>query len=1144
MNFFKNIFFIALLIIMHAAGSFLTAQSGNNFTLAIQSGHSGTVRNIAVHGNVMISTTKPSDTKLWDTRSGLELVTFPTTMTTYEGNAAINADESEAAISGDKIQTVDIQSNTVTAEFSGSKEPLIKSGVAYSPVSLEYLITAEQTKSDVKNTKVFLFEKKQYASPEEKNSVKGNFQKLCVSKDGKFAAVCTYDNVAVFKIPSLKKLFEIPLNSFDAVFSADSKMLYVASPNGWQSDNVRDKYYRTPGVYCIDVNKEEIVRNVELSSLNSPRAISLHPSEKQLAVATNGGSLANIGQRNITIFNLPDFTELKSFSVDKNNNACFSLAYTTDGKTLITGSASGEISFLSTLNWLPLRQTGSNSLQKGFIRFFADEGKKLVIQKSNTLFAWDLVKGEVAYSIVHNASLKDDYTTLFACVINPSHTRIVTGASDGELKVWNAETGAMISGMPVRLPSKITTYVIPKYFVNDSVVKIEIGTKGSYGDDRYYGGYNLKTKTVSRLLEEKFVMTPKKDYAFVVGYEKNKIDPYDYGKDIVTLYKKGEEGAAPVELKKFDYATKESKFDGTGNYLMLSYNFYAANRQNVKLGDWGEVWDVKKNASLLKFGEGFGEFSPGGKYFCYQKFGGQSSVIYQLPEWKILATLKFQSKQSGGMFSPDDKTIAFTGDDGAVYLYDVASGKPIASMVLVGTDIYAVVNAQGYYKASRKAYSAIAFRNGLQAYPFEQFDLRFNRPAEVLRSLGKADKQLLESYREAYKKRLQRYGFTEAQFQNSYTLPEAVITSTLPLSVSERKFSFSVEASEKAGTLDRLNVTINGVPLNGIRGQSLKDKALKQWSGSVEVLLNQGLNTIQVSAVNNQGIESLQQIFKITCTAQFVKPTLYFVAVGVSLYKDSQYNLTYAAKDASDMLSMFQQAKNTYAEVKTVNLSNAEATRENIMKTKDLLLHSNVDDEVIFFYAGHGLLDDSLNYYLATYDVDFSRPQQRGLRIEEAENLLDGIPARNKIIFIDACNSGEVDKEESVLADVSVQAQGNVTSRGFKTVKSRESHIGLSNSFELMKELFADLRNNNGAVVISSASGKEFAFESSEWKNGVFTYSILEGLKNNTCDVNKDRNISVSELRDYVGKRVQELTNGKQNPTSRAENLENDFRVW
>lgn len=81
-------------------------------------------------------------------------------------------------------------------------------------------------------------------------------------------------------------------------------------------------------------------------------------------------------------------------------------------------------------------------------------------------------------------------------------------------------------------------------------------------------------------------------------------------------------------------------------------------------------------------------------------------------------------------------------------------------------------------------------------------------------------------------------------------------------------------------------------------------------------------------------------------------------------------------------------------------------------------------------------------------------------------------------------------------------------------------------------------------MVISSAGGKEYAFESAQWKNGVFTYAVLEGLKTYAADRNDDRKITMTELRGYVGQRVQALTNGKQNPTNRTDNPENDFIVW
>jgi hypothetical protein len=125
---------------------------------------------------------------------------------------------------------------------------------------------------------------------------------------------------------------------------------------------------------------------------------------------------------------------------------------------------------------------------------------------------------------------------------------------------------------------------------------------------------------------------------------------------------------------------------------------------------------------------------------------------------------------------------------------------------------------------------------------------------------------------------------------------------------------------------------------------------------------------------------------------------------------------------------------------------------------------------------------------------------------------------------------------------VASSANTGVKSRGFKNLTNND--LGSNDVFELMRMMFADLRKGSGAMVISSASGVEFAFENDVWKNGVFTYSLLEGLKTGNANLNKDSDVQVSELRDYVIKRVGELTNGKQTPTSRRENLEFDFKVW
>jgi Caspase domain len=179
---------------------------------------------------------------------------------------------------------------------------------------------------------------------------------------------------------------------------------------------------------------------------------------------------------------------------------------------------------------------------------------------------------------------------------------------------------------------------------------------------------------------------------------------------------------------------------------------------------------------------------------------------------------------------------------------------------------------------------------------------------------------------------------------------------------------------------------------------------------------------------------------------------------------------------------------------------------------------------------------------LATHDIDFSNPQEKGLLYDDFENLLDGIPARQKLLFVDACHSGEVDKDETEVKPQEAFVAVTMTKSGNTNVTQKT--VGMQNSFELMRELFTDLRRSTGATVISAAGGTQFAYEGTNGlKNGVFTNCIKEGLNNKAADLNKDGKVLLSELQQYVAEQVVLLTGGKQQPTSRIENLVNDFRV-
>jgi len=109
-------------------------------------------------------------------------------------------------------------------------------------------------------------------------------------------------------------------------------------------------------------------------------------------------------------------------------------------------------------------------------------------------------------------------------------------------------------------------------------------------------------------------------------------------------------------------------------------------------------------------------------------------------------------------------------------------------------------------------------------------------------------------------------------------------------------------------------------------------------------------------------------------------------------------------------------------------------------------------------------------------------------------------------------------------------------------VKAGEGARGASEWYDRLQGLFVDLRRGSGSTILSSSAGAEYALESSEQQNGLFTYAVLEALDGKReADTNKDGSVQMSELGEYVKKRVSELTNNKQTPNTPPQNHEADF---
>lgn len=481
--------------------------------------------------------------------------------------------------------------------------------------------------------------------------------------------------------------------------------------------------------------------------------------------------------------------------------------------------------------------------------------------------------------------------------------------------------------------------------------------------------------------------------------------------------------------------------------------------------------------------------------------------------------------------------IATASWDGMIRFWDAKTGDLLTVYGAFGNGQFVYLHPDGYYFASKNALDYIGFKIDNQLFAFEQFDLKYNRPDLVARRLPFYNEAYVSAYYGAYLKRLNKLGISEEQVEIGDNLPTIEIEHEFKEGEELDELTLKITCRDKKYSLDKVHLKVNGVPEFSRFGKQVDGS---YYSETYTLQLNPGSNIIQAHVTNVKGVSSFKHSLKVESLKKKATSNLFLITVGVSEYQQKQYNLSYASKDAEDINAFFNEKGNPFSSVNTVMLKDADVTLENVELLKEFVSQAGVNDVVILFAAGHGVLDAKLDYYFASHNMDFQDPATLGIPYELFEEIMDLTKSRKKVMFIDACHSGEIDKDEVIENIIADEEKGELIFRGTTRSVSNKYDI---NSFDLSRSLFADMRLNNGSTVVSSAGGSEFAIEGDQWNNGVFTYTFLKGLREQEADLNNDKVIMLSELQTYIQFEVSRITNGLQTPTSRVENLNNDFRM-
>ena len=194
-------------------------------------------------------------------------------------------------------------------------------------------------------------------------------------------------------------------------------------------------------------------------------------------------------------------------------------------------------------------------------------------------------------------------------------------------------------------------------------------------------------------------------------------------------------------------------------------------------------------------------------------------------------------------------------------------------------------------------------------------------------------------------------------------------------------------------------------------------------------------------------------------------------------------------------------------------LTDAQATRDEVVDGLEWLQRQVTQHDVgMLFFAGHGINDAAQGYTFLPANADPDRLKRTGVSMADVRSTLASL-AGKALFFFDTCHAG------------------NVLGAG-----RRELPRDLSG---VINELAG---TENGVVVFSSSTGRQFSYEDPAWRNGAFTLALVEGLNGAAAAPDSPR-ITHKMLDFYVSDRVKRLTDGRQTPVTQAPGGVPDFPV-
>ncbi len=518
------------------------------------------------------------------------------------------------------------------------------------------------------------------------------------------------------------------------------------------------------------------------------------------------------------------------------------------------------------------------------------------------------------------------------------------------------------------------------------------------------------------------------------------------------------------------------------------------------------VIDVATGRELRRFmADGVGgvrvAFSPDSRLLLAAD--GNSAQLWDIASARLLHRLDGHSGQVTSVaFSPDGRWILTGGLDGTMRVWDASTCRPRAVLVSFRSGGWAVVDPEGRYDASDPDNSpGLYWMLDSEVIELRQLKERFYAPGLLARILG-------------YNREPLPPVAGLDQLQHS---PTVEIAAPKPGAAAA-----SVRLASNGGGIGRVIVKVNGrtIPL-ATRGHAIDPNAPSAeipLDLSQAELASDGKNRIEVIAYDkdNMVARGVAVNWDRAPEPQAPPPSLYAIIAGVSNFDSPALNLTFPAKDATDVAQAIAVGGSRLFGASRVHISTFatgtahEPTKQSIRQAFEAVAQSaGPEDVVLVYFAGHGVAGKSERdaYYFLTREARSlepdNDPQLRAQTTISSAELLDwlrrkGMPL-HQVVVLDTCAAGAAAAELLKLAD------------------RRELSADQRRAIELLKD-------NTGSHILMGSASDKVSYEANRYGQCLVTYALLSGMRGEALD--EGGRLDVRKWFDTAERRVPELARG------------------